>query len=134
MAVVDASVWVSIHFASDRWHAGSIAWLRSALVAGEPLFTPTLALAEVAAAVRRRTGRVELALAAVGELLALETLEIVGVDQNRGRSAAEIAATAGLEGADAVYVALARERSEVLVTFDREQLERGAAVVGVRQP
>jgi predicted nucleic acid-binding protein len=48
--------------------------------------------------------------------------------------AAGIAVEHGIRGCDAVYVALAEQFGDVLVTLDRQQLERGAAVAPVREP
>ena len=48
--------------------------------------------------------------------------------------AAAIAAEHRIRGCDALYVALADMLSEPLVTLDRQQLERGAAVVTTRRP
>jgi predicted nucleic acid-binding protein len=48
--------------------------------------------------------------------------------------AASVAAEHRIRGCDAVYIALADQLDDVLVTLDRQQLERGAAVVAVREP
>jgi predicted nucleic acid-binding protein len=47
---------------------------------------------------------------------------------------AEIAADYALRGADAVYVAVARRYNCTLVSLDREQRERAAALVQTRTP
>jgi predicted nucleic acid-binding protein len=39
-----------------------------------------------------------------------------------------------LKGSDAVYVALAERMGIPLITWDNEQLARGAAVIDVRTP
>ena len=52
----------------------------------------------------------------------------------RGKRAAQIAARHRLRGADALYVATADVRDATLVTWDREMLDRGAAVVDTCTP
>jgi len=48
--------------------------------------------------------------------------------------AATIAADDQIRGCDAIYVALAEQLDDHLVTLDQQQLERGAAVVTVYKP
>ena len=134
MPVIDASVWVSICHAGDRHHRRSTEWLASALEEGTALLAPTLLSVEVAAAVRRLTGDRALALAATTTVEELDAVELVPLTPHRAERAAALAATAGVRGADAVYLELARDRGDVLVTWDRQQLERGAEVVRCMQP
>jgi predicted nucleic acid-binding protein len=39
-----------------------------------------------------------------------------------------------LKGCDSVYIALAAQLDEALVTFDNEQLTRGATLIRVERP
>ena len=71
---------------------------------------------------------------AVDVLQALPNLTLVSLDQALAHEAAEIAADRALRGADAIYVAVARQYGCILVTLDREQRERGAAVVTTQTP
>jgi predicted nucleic acid-binding protein len=132
--VVDASVWVSLCHAGDRHHAGCSRWLESVLVAGGDLVAPTLLQVEVAAAIRRLTGDEELALSAVATTAESNVLRLESLTDRRSRHAAEIARLTAVRGADAVYLQLAAERGEVLVTLDRQQLERGSTVARVERP
>lgn len=61
-------------------------------------------------------------------------IDLVVLDAERGRRAAGVAAATGVRGADAVYLELAAQRREPLVTWDRQQLQRGAAVARVQTP
>jgi predicted nucleic acid-binding protein len=61
-------------------------------------------------------------------------IELIPVTLPIAERAARIAGEHRIRGCDAVYVALAEQLSEALVTLDRQQLERGAAVVAVRAP
>ena len=55
---VDASVWVSGLVSEDTHHKATNAWLSQRLAGGDTLVIPSLALAEVAGAISRRTGLV----------------------------------------------------------------------------
>lgn len=61
-------------------------------------------------------------------------VQLVTLDDALIDEAAEIAADRALKGADAVYVAVARRHRAILVTLDREQRERAAALVAVMTP
>jgi predicted nucleic acid-binding protein len=61
-------------------------------------------------------------------------VDLVPLDIERGRRAATIAAATGVRGADAVYLELAVQRGEVLVTWDRQQLDGDARVARVQRP
>ena len=134
MPVVDASVWVSICHAGDRHHERSRRWLESRLSAGERLVAPTLLRVEVAAAVRRLTGEPGLAEEAAASVDRDGWVDLVDLDSERSRRAAEIAADTGVRGADGVYLELAVQRGEKLFTWDRQQLDRGSAVARVERP
>jgi predicted nucleic acid-binding protein len=134
MPVVDASVWVANYHPGDPAHERCSAWLRGAIRAGEPLTAPSLVVAEVAAAITRITGRAEQASDIVEQILGLDRLELVELDRARAERAAGVAASARVRGADAIYLALAAERADVLFSVDRQQRERGSLVVEVRIP
>jgi predicted nucleic acid-binding protein len=61
-------------------------------------------------------------------------LSLHEVDIELAGQAADIAIEARLRGCDAVYVALAAQLGERLVTLDAEQLEPAGAVVTVGRP
>lgn len=134
MAVVDASVYVALVHGEEPGHAESWAWLRSAQARRETLRAPSILAAEVAAAISRGTGRPELAHQIVQQLLTFNVVELVPVSMHLAGRAAVIAADHRVRGCDAVYVALADQLGEVLVTLDRQQLERGADLVMARRP
>lgn len=134
MPVVDASVWVSLFHQGDRHHRRCAAWLEGVLGEGSPLASPSLLEPEVAAAIRRLTGDESLARGVVEEIERLEIVELVPLTNKRSRRVAEIAAATPVRGADAVYLELAHDRNDILVTIDRQQLERGRQVVRVERP
>ena len=134
MAVIDASVYIALVNAHEREHASSWAWFEQAKAAEESVIAPVILLAEVAAALSRGMGDPRLAHRVVRQLARSEVIELIQITMPIAERAAEIAAEHRIRGCDAVYVALADQLSDTLVTLDRQQLERGAAVVTVRAP
>lgn len=132
--VVDASVWVSRLVPKDVHHTRSRAWFKAQADEGGLLVAPVLALAEIAGAISRRTGRPALASAALTRVQRLPNLRLVPLDARLARLAAQLAGQHGLRGADAVYVATAQRLGLSLVTLDDEQLRRGRAVVTTTAP
>ncbi len=134
MTVVDASVWVSRLVPHDVHHAASRDWLAGQVTAGRLIVAPVLLLAEVAGAISRRTGRPRLARRAVEDLVRLPGLRLLAVESRLARSAAQVAGDLRLRGADAVYVATARDLGIPLVTWDGEQRERAGRLIAVKTP
>jgi predicted nucleic acid-binding protein len=125
---------VSALVASEVHHAASRAWLGERDAAEQVVVAPALLVPEVAAAIARRSGRSALGRRAIAALLRLSHLRLVVLDAELAEQAGQIAADCKLRGAYAVYVALAKRLAVPLVTWDREQLERGRGVVQVVRP
>jgi predicted nucleic acid-binding protein len=134
MYVVDASVWVSIFVGYDAYHTASRQWLDAQVAQGSLIVAPTLALAEIAGAVARRTSHGALGMRSVSAVLRLPITRLVSVDFELARLGAETAAHLSMRGADAVYVALAQRLAVPLVTWDKEQLARGSREAQVLTP
>jgi predicted nucleic acid-binding protein len=134
MAVIDASVQVALLSATDPHHEAATLWYRHAVLSGERLLAPFIIVAEVAAAISRGLGDAPLAHRATQHVLRAGPLDLVPVDGALAVRAAAIAADHRIRGCDAVYVALAAERQETLVTLDAQQSARAAAVVTVSRP
>jgi predicted nucleic acid-binding protein len=134
MAVIDASVYIALVNAHEREHSSSWAWFEQAREADEQVVAPVILLAEVAAALSRGVGDPTLAHRVVRQLARSEVIELIPITMAMAGQAAEIAAGHRIRGCDAVYVALASQLSDTLVTLDRQQLERGSALVAVRTP
>jgi predicted nucleic acid-binding protein len=132
--VVDASVWVSRLVLNDVHHEPSYSWLEGTVNRGELIVAPALLLAEVAGAISQRTGRPELAAQAVDLLEQLPNSRLVAIDPQLAHQAAHLAGEHRLRGSDAFYVALAQQLGFSLVTWDREQAERGSAATPVITP
>lgn len=95
---------------------------------------PTLLLPESAAAVRRGTEDPDLARRFAAELGRAAGLFWVELDEKLAQQAAGIAADHALRGSDAVYAAVALRFGAILVTLDRQQLERVPSVAETRSP
>src|SRR4051794_23934055 len=127
MPVVDASVCAALFNAQGPGHEASRRWLQESGEGEEPIVSPVILLAEVAAALGRGLGQEELAREAVALLRMKSVVELFPVTEAFAARAAEIAAKHKIRGCDAIYVTLARQLQMELVTLDRQQLERGAA-------
>ena len=134
MPVVDASVCVALFRADDPGHQASLRWLEEAVQGDEPIVSPVILLAEVAAALGRGLGDAELSRQVVELLRAKHLVDLFPVPEALAARAAEISAEQKIRGCDAIYLALAEQLAMELVTLDRQQLERGAEVVVTRNP
>lgn len=134
MPVIDASVCVALFKSDEPGHAGSRRWLIDRAGEDEPIVSPVIVLAEVAAAFGRGLNSPDLARQVVHLLRGRQLLELFPVTEALAVRAAEIAAQQKIRGCDAFYVALAKQLGMELVTLDQQQLERGAAVVATRVP
>ena len=134
MYVVDASVWVSRFMRTDGHHDLSRQWLLGMFGQGETVFGPAVLLPEISGPIARISGQPGLAMRIVSIVQRSPNVTLVPVDDNFSRVSADLAAELRLRGADSLYVALARQLDVSLVTWDREQLERGSAAVDVFAP
>ncbi len=134
MAIIDASVYVALVNDREQAHTAAWAWFEAAQNAGEELSAPAILATEVASALGRGLASPEPALEVVSQLLESELIELVTVGRFLATHAAKIAAKYRIRGCDALYVALADQRRQPLITLDRQQLERGSAVVEARRP
>ena len=98
----------------------------------ELLRAPSLALVEAVRTVGRVSGQPN-GYAAL-DRFTWSRIHFWPLSEGLAQRAAEIAISCGLKGADAIYVALAADLDDVLVTFDREQLDRGASAAQVVEP
>jgi len=131
---IDASVHVSALNPTEADSAGSRAFLAQVKQEHIPLFCPTLLLVEIAAAVARALGDAERAVALAEVIRSWPGQTLVPLDEALASRAANLAAIAQLRGGDAVYAAVAQQYGTILVTLDRQQLERLPPFVKATQP
>ncbi len=141
LLTIDSSVFVSAARPSEIGQAESTAFLSWVRNARPRLFLPTLVMAEVAAAFSRTGSRPGLAQQYSMAIGQLPNTVMVVLDEGLARQAAALGAQHKLRGADAVYLASAALFAASaalfaaeLVTLDREQLKRGAAIVQTLTP
>ena len=134
MAVIDASVYVALMNAHEAEHANSWAWFRQVQSAQEVVSAPAILLAEVASALSRGVGDPALARRVVEQLQRTQVIDLAPVTLTLAQRAAEIAADYQVRGCDAVYIALAEQSDDYLVTLDGQQLERGGKVITASRP
>ncbi len=134
MAVIDTSVYVALLNQSEPGYRPSWVWLNQVRAQKQPLFAPVILVAESAAAISRGMGDQLLAHRVIDRLMRSHLITLVAVSSALAERSAEIAADYKIRGCDAVFVALAEQLGEELVTLDNEQLTRGAGVVRTVRP
>jgi len=132
--VVDASVLIAAVLPNEPFHADAKAFMGRLMDVRAYIYLPSIAFAEVAAAIARGAGDERLALAVVAEYNMRPDLYRIAVDLALGDLATEIAARQRIRGCDAVYVALARREQAILITLDDQQRERAPSSVTARTP
>ena len=134
MTIIDASVYIALMNAHESEHSNSWAWFEQAKAIRETLIAPVILLAKVSAALSRGVGDPVLAHQVVRQLLHSKVIELSPVTAVLAERVATIAADHRIRGCDAIYVALAEQLGDYLVTLDQQQLECGAAVITIRKP
>lgn len=134
MIVTDASFWVSALLARDVHHSEAETLLRRMAEEEIPVVAPAFAIIEVAGALVRRTQDRVAAARTVLHLQQQPWLTLVPMTVAFAEVAANLAIACALRGADAIYVALARQEGLPLITRDAEIIQRGAAAVLVMTP
>lgn len=131
--VLDASVLVARLIPQDEFHDSVKTWLYKQDQLDRYLVSPLFALAEVAGAITRRTGRPDLAHLAIHSLASMSILTFVSIEDRLLEMAANLAAELGLRGADAIYVAMAAYLSLPLCTLDEDQRLRSASRIDIEK-
>lgn len=126
--VVDASVWVAAADPTEVSHLSAHRLLLELAARRITILVPSLLRVEVACALRRRLGDGNGAVAQVRTFLDAPFVIEVPLDRERADAAMSVGVEQRLSGADAVYSALARSEDAVLITLDRELLERADGV------
>ncbi|MGH7658556.1 MAG: type II toxin-antitoxin system VapC family toxin [Gemmatimonadales bacterium] len=128
MLTLDANIWVAAFDARDRFHEGSVNFLRAAALKGLALHGPAFVTLEVACALARRAGDSAAGNVVYEHLRAHPTLVLHPLDNRFLDAAHEIGIRHLLRGADALYAATARILDAPLVTWDDELVQRTGAL------
>ncbi|HEY53374.1 MAG TPA: type II toxin-antitoxin system VapC family toxin [Caldilineae bacterium] len=131
---VDASVFLNAFNPFEADHEESRAFLLRLQQLDRPIIVPTLLFPEVAAGAARARNDTQIAIRYAQELSNLPNIMAVALDRSLSMQTMQIAAQYRLRGSDAVYVAVAQRFGTVLVTRDKQQLERSAPAVSTRRP
>ncbi len=134
MVVIDASVYVSRLRRQEVHHIASVRLLETVAAREVTVLCPEILLPEVAAALARGLDDTELAYRAAAHLRMLPGHRFIAVDRALGTLATRLAAECRLRGCDAVYAALAQREGACLITWDKQQRERAAAVIETLTP
>lgn len=132
--VIDASVWVSHFIAQEIHHIESREWLTQAIRDNFFLVAPVLLIAEVTAAITRRTNQPTLGQLTLEFFGKVPNLRLVAMDRRMAGAAAHVAINHQLKGADAFYVALAYQLNVPLITWDIEQKNRTIGLITAQEP
>lgn len=136
--VIDTSVWVSSLLPYDANHQAARTWIDRHILHGGFFVAPIIFVIELASAIARETlppndPRAD-AHKAVNQLYMLPIMRVVPIDQALVDEATSLAADHKIRGADALFVAGARQLSLPLVTFDKYQLKQPQVVAVTIRP
>lgn len=134
MHTIDANVFLRTLAAHQPDHGTCRTLLNQLQARATPIIVPRLLLNELAAGVRRTTGDAIRARVFAELWRTAPHLQFLPLDAPLEQAATEIAADYGLRGADAIYVAVARQYSCTLVTLDHEIERRAGSIVTVQSP
>jgi predicted nucleic acid-binding protein len=132
--VIDASVLVSWFVTYDANHDASYQWMKRYRAIRGLLVVPSFAIIEVAAAIARQSRQSALAKAAIKDMYSVSTLRIAPLDSILVHSAVDIASDLQMRAGDATYVAVAYKLKIPLVSWDKEQLQRGSGLLTTYNP
>ena len=124
MFTIDVSVHINALNSAEEGSSESQAFLTQTSGQPWPIFSPTLLLVEVAVAVARVFDDAEKGAMLAQAIRNLPAQIWVPLDESLADEAARLGAERRLRGADAVYAAVAQRCGTILVTRDRQQLQR----------
>ncbi len=126
MIVLDTSFWIGILIKSDFHHMSSRVWYGRWTTNPTPIHLPAICLPEVAGVLGRGGEPPAAVLQLIDSLKTRQEINFHSMDAEFTRFSAEVAVLSRLKGANATFVALAASLDIPLLTWDKEQGERGA--------
>ena len=124
MFTIDTSVYVNAINSAEGGSSDSALFLERVFQRPWPVFSPTLLLVEMAAAISRIFDDAKRGLAMAHAARGLPGQIWVPLEESLADEAARLGAEHRLRGADALYAAVAQRFGTVLVTCDDQQLDR----------
>jgi len=134
MFTIDASVHVNALNPHEPGTETSRKFLAAVFSSSFQAYSPTLLLVEVAAAIARALNDARVAQALAESVRNLPGQHWVPLDDSLTEEAARLAALGRLRGADAVYAAVVHRYQTILVSRDRQQLDRLQNLIPVLSP
>ncbi len=126
MIVIDARVWISGMASADALDHSSAAWLNRVNEVGMKLVVPAHFPTEVLGVLQRTASDEHIRDEMIETLFDPDFFDVRQITLDLARRSAKVAAGAAIRGSDAVYMALAGMHDLPLITWDRQQWERGA--------
>ena len=133
---IDASVFISAFKPSESDSEASQALLET-VFGGESevwVFSPTLLIVEVAASIARVFDDEDKGLAAASAVQTLPRQVFIPLTEAVAENASVLGTRYRLRGADAVYAAVAAQHGSLLVSLDKQQLDRVRGTVKTVTP
>lgn len=131
---IDASVHINALNENEPESEDSQAFLARVERERLEMICPALLVTEMAAALSRAFDDYEKGMTFALAVRDLPNLTLVSLDEPMAVVAAELAARHRLRGADAVYAAVTEKHKTILITNDRQQLERLKGALPVMRP
>jgi predicted nucleic acid-binding protein len=132
--VVDASVFVAEQLENQPEFDVAARFLDFCVKTKVHMYAPVIVIGEVSGAVARMTGDPKFGTLAANRLRRFQRLVYRQIDLDFAEAAGRLAARYQLRGADAHYLALARELRCPLITNDGEMLHVASLTVRVLTP
>ena len=125
MIVIDASVWVSVILLADVHQREARLWANLMALNQVELAVPAHFPAEVIGVLRRASTSESIIQEAIETIAGGDPFTVHPISVGLGLLSADAARLTTVRGADAVYLALAAWLDVPLVSWDRQQRERG---------
>jgi predicted nucleic acid-binding protein len=134
MFTIDASVHLNAINPHEANSLESKTFLEYLKLNSLPVFSPTLLLVELASSLARLLDNHSKGIELAMRVRYLPDQNWIPLDPAFAEHASRIGAEQRLRGADAVYVAVAQRYQTILVTLDKQQIDRLSSILPVRRP
>jgi predicted nucleic acid-binding protein len=134
MFTIDASVYLNALHPTEAGSSESRDFLEQISQYPRPVYSPTLLLVEVAAAIARIFNDTQRGITMSQAIFGLPGQIWIPLDEAQAQVSVKLAAAQRLRGADAVYAAVAQHYGATLVTRDHQQQQRLRPILPVVSP